>query len=76
MSLAGKTIKSSTTGTKGVIKGADKKNLIVSFTYFGDIVVPLRRYNELLVVSEEVKEEIEEYIASLNKTKKKTEETE
>ena len=73
MSLIGKPIRSRITGAKGAIVDYDRKNLIVSFSV-GGIKVPLSEYSKLLEMSDETKEEVEEYIRSLKRPVKKAEE--
>ena len=71
MSLIGKPIKSRITGMKGAIVDYDRKFLIVSFS-IGGVKVPLSKYSDLLEMSDQTKEEVEEYIRSLKKPSKKT----
>lgn len=71
MSLIGRPVKSRKTGVKGVIVDCDRKFLIVSFS-MGGARVPLSRYADLLEVSEQTGEMIEEYILSLKRTGKKS----
>ncbi len=66
MSLIGRPIKSKMTGTKGAIVDADRKHLIVSFSV-GGVKIPLAKYADLIEVSEETRDLIEEYILSLKR---------
>ena len=74
MSLIGKPITSRITGMKGAIVDIDRKFLIVSFT-MGGAKIPLAKSFELLEMSPETQNELEEYIASLKKPRKKAEDT-
>ena len=73
MELIGTPIKSKFTGVNGTVTGIDKKNLFVTFTYGGNISVPLQKYEELFIMSDEAKELVREYIDSLKKARKKKE---
>jgi len=75
MSLIGKPIKSRITGMKGAIVDLDRKFLIVSFS-MGGARVPLSKYSELLEMSDETKEEVEEYIRSLKRPSRRAKESE
>ena len=75
MSLIGKPIKSRITGMRGAIVDHDRKFLIVSFS-MGGVKVPLSKYSELLEMSDETREEVEEYIRSLKKPSRKAKESE
>ena len=72
MALIGTSIKSKLTGNNGIITGIDKKNLSVTFTYGGNINVPLLKYDELFIMPDRAREEIRTFIDSF-KRKKKTE---
>lgn len=74
MSLIGKSITSRITGMKGAIVDIDRKFLIVSFS-MGGAKIPLAKSFELLEMSAETQNELEEYIASLKKPRKKAEDT-
>ena len=70
MDVIGMSIKSRATGSTGVITGISKDKLSVSFRYSGIVVLPLKKYEELLEVEPEVREAIEAYRESLKKPKK------
>ena len=72
MGLIGTSIKSKLTGNNGIITGIDKKNLSVTFTYGGNINVPLLKYDELFIMPDQAREVIRTFIDSF-KRKKKTE---
>lgn len=74
MSLIGNPITSRITGMKGAIVDIDRKFLIVSFS-MGGAKIPLAKSFELLEMSAETQNELEEYIASLKKPRKKAEDT-
>ena len=73
MEIIGTPIKSKFTGVNGTVTGIDKKNLFVTFTYGGNISVPLHKFEELFVMSDEAKELVREYIDSFKKARKKKE---
>jgi len=73
MGIIGMSIRSRATGSAGIITGISKDKLSVSFQYSGIIDLPLAKYDQLLEVTNEVKEGIEEYRASLKKPRKKKE---
>ena len=70
MSLIGTPIKSKLTNINGFITGIDKKNISVTFTYGGIITVPLQKHEDLLIMSDEAREELLEYIESFKRSKK------
>ena len=74
MSLIGRPITSRITGMKVAIVDIDRKFLIVSFS-MGGAKIPLAKSFELLEMSAETQNELEEYIASLKKPRKKAEDT-
>ncbi len=69
MSLIGKQIKSKASGIVGSITGNDHSNLIVTFTKFQDVSIPLVKAEDLLIMDEETVEEIEALIRK-NRLKK------
>jgi len=73
MGIIGMSIRSRATGSAGIITGISKDKLSVSFQYSGIIDLPLAKYDQLLEVTNEVREGIEEYRASLKKPRKKKE---
>ena len=68
MSIIGSSIR---TDISGVITGIDKKKLLISFQYGGIISVPMNKYEDMLYVSEETKEEIRQYLEDLKNQNKK-----
>ncbi len=76
MNVIGMSIKSRATGSSGVITGIEKGKLSVSFQYSGSVDLPLAKYDQLLEVSDEVREGIEEFKESLKKPRKAKEEAE
>ncbi len=74
MSLIGRPIISHITGMKGAIVDIDKKFLIVSFS-IGGVKIPLAKSFELLEMSQETQDELEEYIASMKKPHKTAKDT-
>ncbi len=73
MGIIGMSIRSRATGSAGIITGISKDKLSVSFQYSGIIDLPLAKYDQLLEVTNEVREGIEEYRTSLKKPRKKKE---
>jgi hypothetical protein len=59
------------TNKRGIITGIDKKYLEVQFMYGGSIKVPNVKREDLLLMSEELKQEINVFLESL-KPKRKT----
>ncbi len=74
MSLIGRPIISRITGMRGAIVDIDRKFLIVSFS-MGGVKIPLAKSFELLEMSQETQDELEEYTASLKKPHKTAEDT-
>ena len=75
MDVIGMSIRSRATGSSGIITGISKDKLSVSFQYSGVVDLPLAKYDQLLEVSPEVRDGIEEYRASLKKPRKSRKET-
>ncbi len=75
MNLKGKAIRSKASGISGEITGADHRNLIVTFTQFQDVSIPLIRAEDLLDMDEETIREIRALIKK-NRFGKKNEEEE
>jgi len=69
MSLKGKTIRSKASGLVGQIVGVEKGELIVTFTRFQEISIPLAKAETLLEMDEETLEELHKEIASSAKDK-------
>ena len=67
MNIIGSSIRSRATDAIGIITGIDKKRLMVSFQYGGGIPVPLANYEQVLYVSDDLKEAIYNYRMSLKK---------
>ena len=72
MSLKGKQIRSKVSGITGEITGCDHSSLIVTFTKFQDVSIPLIKAEDLLEMDEETIEEIRKTIAK-NKLDKEPE---
>lgn len=70
MDVVGMSIRSRATGSPGVITGIAKDKLSVSFRYAGSVDLPLAKYDQLLEVTSEVREGIEEFRASLKRSRK------
>jgi hypothetical protein len=70
MDVIGMSIRSRATGSSGIITGISKDKLSVSFQYSGSVDLPLAKYDQLLEVSPEVREGVEEFKASLKKARK------
>ena len=70
MDVIGMSIRSRATGSSGIITGIAKDKLSVSFQYSGSVDLPLAKYDQLLEVSPEVREGIEEFRESLKKPRK------
>ncbi len=74
MDVIGMSIKSRATGSSGIITGIAKDKLSVSFQYSGSVDLPLAKYDQLLEVSDDVRQGIEEFRESLKKPRKVKEE--
>ncbi|MBQ6492263.1 MAG: hypothetical protein IJI92_00125 [Erysipelotrichaceae bacterium] len=73
MALIGSSIKSKFTGNNGIITGIDKKKLTVTFTYGGNIDVPLQKHEELFYMADETRDEINQFIEAQKKPRKQKE---
>lgn len=71
MSPIGKPIRSRATGSSGVITGISRDRLSVSFRYSGVVEMPIKKYEELLEVSPEVRKAIEEFRESIKRKRSK-----
>jgi hypothetical protein len=71
MDIIGASIQSKLTNKRGIITGIDKKYLEVQFMYGGSIKVPNVKREDLLLMSDELKQEINVFLESL-KPKRKT----
>ena len=73
MTIIGNKVVSKATDASGIITDIDKKYLYVSFTYSGTIKVPLKNYETLLLIDNEIKSEINNHIESTKRKRTKTE---
>jgi|GEM_PF-1628960 hypothetical protein len=71
MSVIGKPIRSRATGSSGVITGITRDRLSVSFRYAGIVDLPIKKYEELLEVTPEVRDLIEAYRESVKRKRKR-----
>ena len=70
MDAIGMSIRSRATGSTGVITGISRDKLSVSFRYAGVVELPIKKYEELLEVSSEVREAIEKFRESVKRPRR------